>query len=204
MTEIAIIDYGLGNLRSVKKAIEKINGKATITKDKSSLIDSDGIIIPGVGAFADGIKNLKPYEKEIQYALRENKPVLGICLGMQLSLTKSYEGKREREGLDIVSGEVVSLPEKVKVPHMGWNNIKIRKNHKIFNGLSKNPYFYFVHSYYTNTESKKDILAECRYGIDFPAVISRKNYIGVQFHPEKSGKDGLKLLKNYLKICRST
>lgn len=203
MTKISVIDYGLGNLRSVKKALEKIGANVAITKNKRELKKADGIIIPGVGAFADGIKNLERYKEEIYGAIDENKPILGICLGMQLSLTKSYEGEEELDGLDIIKGEVVSLPQKVKVPHIGWNNLEIRKDHRIFNGIGKKPFFYFVHSYYTDTESKRNVLAKCDYGIKFPGVISKKNYIGVQFHPEKSGEEGLKLLSNFVDICES-
>ncbi|PTD94741.1 imidazole glycerol phosphate synthase subunit HisH [archaeon SCG-AAA382B04] len=203
MAKIAIIDYGLGNLRSVKKAIEKTTAKTEITDNNEKIRKADGIIIPGVGAFEDGIKNLSKYREEIYRAFENDKPVLGICLGMQLTLTKGYEGNKELKGLDIIQGEVISLPTQKKVPHIGWNSIKLTQNHPLLKGIGNGDYFYFVHSYYTNTASERDVLAECRYGINFPAVISRKNYVGVQFHPEKSGKKGIQLLKNFVEYCKS-
>lgn len=203
MTRLSIVDYGLGNLRSVKKALEKTQATIKITKRKEELATSDGLVIPGVGAFEDGIRNLGKYKSEIFNAFESGKPILGICLGMQLSLTKSYEGNKELNGLDIIKGEAISLPTERKVPHIGWNNIKIKGNHPIFEDIRNGEYFYFVHSYYANTKFEEEILAECEYGIRFPAAISKENYIGVQFHPEKSGEKGLKLLKNFGKICKS-
>lgn len=203
MTKISIIDYGLGNLRSVRKAVEKKDAEVEVTAKKEEIRKSDGLIIPGVGAFEDGIKNLSKYEKEIYRALKEGKPILGICLGMQLSLTKGYEGDKKLNGLDIIRGEVVPLPTEKKVPHIGWNNISLKKKHPVFEGIEDDEYFYFVHSYYTDTKFERDVIAECEYGIDFPAAISRKNYVGVQFHPEKSGEKGVKILSNFVNFCRS-
>ncbi len=189
---IAIINYGAGNLRSIHKAIERVGGKAKITSDSEDLESADAIILPGVGAFETAIKNLRPF---ISFLRNAKTPILGICLGMQLFATLSEEGGLH-EGLDVIKGRVVRFPKYVgKIPHMGWNEVEF-KDHYIFDGIDGN-FFYFVHSYYFNTEDE-NVIAYTDYGIKFASAVARDNYVGVQFHPEKSGKNGLKLLQNFV------
>ncbi len=189
---IAIINYGAGNLRSIHKAIERVGGKAKITSDSEDLESADAIILPGVGAFETAIKNLRPF---ISFLRNAKIPILGICLGMQLFATLSEEGGLH-EGLDVIKGRVVRFPKYVgKIPHMGWNEVEF-KDHYIFDGIDGN-FFYFVHSYYFDTEDE-NVIAYTDYGIRFASAVARDNYVGVQFHPEKSGKNGLKLLQNFV------
>ncbi len=189
---IAIINYGAGNLRSIHKAIERVGGKAKITSDSEDLESADAIILPGVGAFETAIKNLRPF---ISFLRNAKIPILGICLGMQLFATLSEEGGLH-EGLDVIKGRVVRFPKYVgKIPHMGWNEVEF-KDHYIFDGIDGN-FFYFVHSYYFDTEDE-NVIAYTDYGIRFASAVAKNNYVGVQFHPEKSGKNGLKLLRNFV------
>jgi len=190
---IAIVNYGAGNLKSISKGVEKVGGKAIVTSGLEKLESADAIILPGVGAFETAIKNLAPFS---EYIKKTDVPVLGICLGMQLFATVSEEGGLH-EGLDIIQGRVVRFPEWVgKIPHMGWNRVEFEE-HELFEGVESN-YFYFVHSYYYTT-SNNYVIGYTEYGIRFPSVISRDNFIGVQFHPEKSGKNGLKVLRNFVR-----
>ncbi len=194
---IAIVDYGLGNLNSISKAFHKIGFETKITDNMLDINESKGIILPGVGAFRDGIKSLK--EKKLIPCIKENiekgKPLLGICLGMQLLYDKSYEDG-EYEGLGILSGEVVKFEDKLKVPHMGWNNLNIKKSSSLLKGIKEKEYVYFVHSYYVKPKAK-EVIASCAYIEVFPAIVGAQNVFGMQFHPEKSGDTGLKLLKNF-------
>ncbi len=202
MKKIAILDYGLGNLRSVQKGLEYAGAEAIITKDPEQIDKARGIILPGVGAFGDGMKNLKPLESLITEAVRDGKPLLGICLGMQMLLDESEEGGRYR-GLGLIPGRVVRFPHSdLKVPHMGWNSISIKKENPSFAGIKEGSFMYFVHSYYAET-ADKNVVASCNYGIDFPAVIADETGIvtGTQFHPEKSGDVGLRILKKFVENC---
>lgn len=194
--KIAIIDYGVGNLKSIKKALEIFEAEASITNDKSFVEEAHAVVLPGVGAFPDAISEIK--KTGIEKAIKE-KPALGICLGMQLFFSKSYE-IRETEGLNLIKGEVLKLPNSVKVPHIGWNRIKIKnKKTRLLKGIKDNEFFYFVHSYYCKLDESEEIeKAGCSYGIDLPAVVEKENLFGVQFHPEKSGKAGLKMIKNFV------
>ncbi len=191
---IAIVNYGVGNLKSIKKAVEKFD-RAIVTRNAEEISAADGIILPGVGAFPAAIKNLA----DLKYVIVNAKvPVLGICLGMQLFAEVSEEGGIN-EGLKIIRGRVVKFPESVgKIPHMGWNIVK-NTDHEIFEGI-KDRYFYFVHSYYFRAE--EGVIATTDYGIEFPSAVAKNNFIGVQFHPEKSGKVGLKLIENFVEICK--
>jgi len=210
---IAIIDYGMGNLKSVSKAFETIGKKVEVTNNPKVIKKAEAIILPGVGAFGRGMDNLKKLKliPLIYEVVKEDKPILGICLGLQLLFTKSYEHGIHK-GLDIIKGEVKRF-KGVKIPHMGWNQVKIRKpetsaegrsaygrrNQKpeLFKDIPDNSYFYFVHSYYVVPDDKRIISATTGYGQEFASAIVKDKIFGVQFHPEKSGESGLKFLENF-------
>ena len=203
---IAIIDYKMGNLRSVQKAFEKVGANAIITNDKELIEKSSKIVLPGVGAFSDGMKNLRelkliPLLK--QEVIQRKKPFLGICLGMQLLAQKSFE-KQETQGLAWVDAEVVKFDfndkeKQLKVPHVGWNNISFKNNSKLFTDISDSSDFYFVHSYHFRT--KEDIITSTtNYGFDFISSIQKNNIYATQFHPEKSQTVGLQMIKNFINL----
>lgn len=193
--KVALLDLGLGNLLSIKRGLERAGGEVLLATNDEETASADAVVIPGVGAFRNGISALKKNFSNIF-----EKPILGICLGMQLLLERSYEGGIF-EGMGLIKGEVVRLPNIVKIPHMGWNDITIVKDSPLLEGLKSGDYFYFVHSYYCKL--MEDVsLAFTEYGVKFPSIIEKKNLVGVQFHPEKSGKNGLIFLKNFLKWCR--
>ena len=196
---IAIIDYGVGNLFSLAHSLEKVGAKSVVTCDRSVIEAADKIILPGVGAFGDAASKLKDsglFEMVIEQA-KSGKPLLGICLGMQLLFDKSYE-YGEHEGLGLIKGEIVPLKEIVgglKVPHMGWNNLRFYDKNPIFSTINEGDYVYFVHSYYA--KCSQDLSATTNYGCEITAAVKRDNIFGVQFHPEKSGEVGLKILKAF-------
>ena len=195
---IAIINYGVGNIKSIQKAVEFVGGKATVTSDIDVIRNADGIILPGVGAFKAAMENLKDFVEIIK---ETTVPILGICLGMQLFATES-EVRGLHKGLNMVPGRVVRFPNSVgKVPHMGWNQIKITRDHEILNGVEDGSYVYFVHSYHMKTDDKY-IITKTEYSIEFTSGVAKDNVIGFQFHPEKSGKVGLKMIKNFVEMCR--
>jgi len=195
--EIAIIDYGVGNLRSVYRGLEAGGAKPIVTDDKKVVKRSDGIVLPGVGAFGDAMKRLEGF-RDVIIESAGQKPIFGICLGMQLYFTRSEEDG-VHVGLDIMKGNVVSLPKSVKIPQMGWNSIEIKKESIFMQGINSGDYFYFVHSFYAKPE--EDItVATSDYGIEFPAIVEKDLLFATQFHPEKSGKVGLKMLENFVKI----
>jgi glutamine amidotransferase len=200
---IAIIDYGMGNLRSVQKALERVGHAATITSDPAVLADAERLILPGVGAFRDAIAALheRRLVAPIRAAIDGGKPFLGVCLGLQMLFDTSYEDG-EFKGLGIVPGTVVrfELPAEYKVPHMGWNQVALRRRSPIFNGIEDNDYFYFVHSYYVAPRDDAMIALEANYARPFCAGIWRDNLFAVQFHPEKSQRAGLRLLKNFAEL----
>ena len=200
---ISIIDYGMGNLRSVQKALESIGEEAIITSDKEQIEKSEGVILPGVGAFPDAMENLKSkgLDEALKYVVSQNKPVLGICLGMQLLFTEGEEVK-QCDGLGFIKGKIKRLYGDVKIPHMGWNNLKTEKKCSILEGIDEGSYVYFVHSFYAEMENKEDLNSTTFYGMDVPAIISDNNLFGVQFHPEKSGDVGIQMLKNFAKLTR--
>ena len=201
--KVAIIDYEAGNLRNVQKAIEKFNYKAEIISDGKDLEFFDSIVLPGVGSYYHGMKKL--IERNFKKFLREEvlikkKPFLGICLGMQLMGSKGEEGEI-CEGLNLIPFEVKSFNvPKLRIPHIGWNNVKKISNSKLFNEIPDESDFYFVHSYYVDQIEKKYISGICEYGIEFAAAIESGNIYGTQFHPEKSQKYGLQIIENFLKI----
>ncbi|MFP4655117.1 MAG: imidazole glycerol phosphate synthase subunit HisH [Methanohalobium sp.] len=202
MKKITIIDYGLGNLRSIRKALERVGAEPVISSDPPDILDADGVILPGVGAFIDAMKNLQPLTDAIYEYVDTGKPLLGICLGQQILMSKSDEGGLT-DGINLVPGHVKRFPSsELKVPHMGWNSITINKNHPLFEGISDGTYVYFVHSYYVDTD-ETHTLSYCDYGLSFAAVVANEkgNVVGTQFHPEKSGKTGLKIVENFVNMC---
>ncbi len=197
--EITIIDFGAGNLMSISKALEHLGAKVEVTSDEASVESSDAAVLPGVGAFYDAMKELTHLEEMIK-GLRD-KPLLGVCLGLQLLFTESEEGGKNR-GLGVLKGKVVRFSGNMKVPHMGWNSISIKKRTPLLEGIREGSYYYFVHSYYAVPE--EDLTsASTNYGVEFPSIIEKGRIYATQFHPEKSGKDGLKLLENFVEIVKS-
>lgn len=198
---IAIIDYGVGNLRSVEKAFQFIGCEAKVSSDASFILNSDAVVLPGVGAFADAMENLKNagMVHVVKEAIASDKLFLGICLGMQLLFDYSQEGGERVEGLGVLKGAIKQLPTNMdlKIPHMGWNSLNIKNNSILFRNITENPYVYFVHSYYLDAEDKSIVIATTNYGIEFDVAVAKENVFGTQFHPEKSGKVGLSILKNW-------
>jgi imidazole glycerol-phosphate synthase subunit HisH len=197
---IAIIDYQMGNLRSVQKGFERVGHAAAITSDPTILAKASKLVLPGVGAFGDAIAELKRRElvEPIREAIAAGKPFLGICLGMQLLFDVSYEDG-QYEGLGIIPGEVrrFDIPPEYKVPHMGWNEVHFKRRALIFTGIEDGAHFYFVHSYYVVPKDKSVIDGEAAYPEPFCATVWQKNVFATQFHPEKSQRDGLKVLENF-------
>jgi glutamine amidotransferase len=200
---IAIIDYGMGNLRSVQKAFEKVGHQAVVTSDPAQVAAAAKVVLPGVGAFEDAISELRRLNlvKPVCEAIDAGKPFLGICLGLQLLFDVSYENGRH-EGLGVLSGEVVrfDLPEEYAVPHMGWNQLAIRRPAPVLNGIAEGTHVYFVHSYYVAPKDRQVIAAETDYGGPFCSMIWRDNIFATQFHPEKSQSAGLRILKNFAEM----
>ncbi len=196
--KVAVVDYGVGNLHSIRKSMELFGARVEITRSPKVLEESDAIVLPGVGAFGSALAEM-PREKVLEEILA-GKPVLGVCLGMQLLFDWSEEGGTP--GLGLLRGRVVRLPRSVKIPHIGWNTIEVRRNHPIVADISSGSYVYFVHSYYTEVEDEKIVISTSEYGVSFPAIVAHKNIIGTQFHPEKSGENGMRLLKNFISLIR--
>ncbi len=194
---ISIIDYGMGNLRSVQKALETVGIEAEVTDDPGQVIKASGVVLPGVGAFEDAIVNLrkKGMDNAIRDVVQGGTPFLGICLGMQLLFSESEENGIHR-GLDLIPGRVIRFSDDEKVPHMGWNQLEQVRPSAIYSNIPDQTYFYFVHSYYCLPEGDETI-GTSSYGVSFPAAIQKGNLLGVQFHPEKSSTMGLRLLKNF-------
>lgn len=195
---LLLIDYGMGNLRSVSKALERVGFCVKVASEPEEVRRADAIVLPGVGAFKDAMENLRRLGllKEILRHLEKGKPYFGICLGLQLLFEKSHEFG-ESKGLGVLEGEVVLLPSVVKVPHIGWNQLWKNKNSDLLDEIRDGEYFYFVHSYHVVPKRKDIILTTTDYGIDFVSSVEYQNIFAVQFHPEKSQKAGLKLLENF-------
>ncbi len=200
---IAIIDYGMGNLRSVQKGFEKVGHEAIVTDDPAQVASAGKVVLPGVGAFEDAIAELRRRGliEPVLAAIQSGKPFLGICLGLQLLFEVSHENGRH-EGLGVLKGEVVrfELPPEYSVPHMGWNQVGIRRRAPVLEGIAEGTYFYFVHSYYVVPDDRGVIATETDYGEPFCSMIWRENVFATQFHPEKSQADGLRLLKNFAEL----
>lgn len=201
MTLITIINYGVGNLHSARKGLEKAGARVEILAEPAKLRRSDALVLPGVGAFAEAKKNLSSLEETVVEETQKGKPLLGICLGLQLLFTRSYEG-RVTNGLDLLEGEVVRLPTTVKLPQIGWNNIRIKRPSPILEGVPDNAYAYFVHSYFAKPVNQTDVVADTEYGVEFPSILERKNIFATQFHPEKSAETGLTILRNFVRAIR--
>lgn len=199
--KIAIVNYGVGNLRSVKKGLEKAGAVPFITVDIIEAFSADAVVLPGVGAFKSAMQAMAPYLDVVKKRVLSGIPLLGICLGMQLFFSKSEEGGTTT-GLNLIPGKVMRLPKTVKTPQMGWNTIKIRKEFPLTRGLTSNVYVYFVHSYYAAPVDFETVNATTEYGIEFPSIVSSDHIFGTQFHPEKSGRTGLIVLRNFVQVAR--
>jgi glutamine amidotransferase len=203
---ISIVDYGMGNLRSVKKAFESLGFSAALTRDRKGILSSSGLVLPGVGAFGDCMKNLEEYGllEPIKKFIDNGKPFLGICLGLQLIFEESEESPGVR-GLGVLKGRVVRFPkfdkERLKVPHMGWNQVEIKPGLTTARGILDGSWFYFVHSYFPEPDDENVIMGRTRYGIEFASIIQKENVFACQFHPEKSSTKGLYLLGNFALMC---
>ena len=197
---IAIIDYDAGNIKSVEKALHYLGEEAIITRDHDEIVNSDKVILPGVGAFADAMEKIRHYglEETIHEVVEKNIPFLGICLGLQLMFESSDEGPGVK-GLGLLPGKILRIPKSgdLKIPHMGWNNIKVKEDSRLFKGLPENPYVYFVHSYYLHAEEPGIVTATTDYSTCIHASVEKGNLFACQFHPEKSSTVGLQILKNF-------
>jgi glutamine amidotransferase len=199
---IAIIDYGMGNLRSVQKAFESMGHRAIVTRDHGAIANASHLVLPGVGAFPDCMRNLQQFDLvgPLLDGIHQGKPFLGICLGLQLLFTESEEFGLHK-GLDLIKGRVVRFSSKgLKVPHMGWNQLRRKKTHPLLEGLPQEAYVYFVHSYYVVPDDPGVIATSTDYGVEFTSSIARDNIFASQFHPEKSQKIGLMMLDHFARL----
>jgi glutamine amidotransferase len=201
MLRIAIVNYGVGNLRSVKRGLERSGATADITDATIDIEKSDAIVLPGVGAFKAALKSLNRLSKPILNQVETGRPILGICLGYQILFTRSHEGGLRR-GLGILRGDVVKLSGNLKLPHIGWNTISISRSDEIVDGVEDSSYMYFVHSYAPKPLDKEIAVAYTTYGETFPSIVSHNNIFATQFHPEKSGESGLRILQNFVKLVK--
>ncbi len=201
---IAIIDYGAGNLQSVRNALDFIGCPGTITSDPAEILSADGIILPGVGAFGSAMAEMerKGLTETVKSAAKSGKPFIGICAGMQLLFEESEESP-DVPGLGVLKGRVLLFPadKGLKIPHMGWNSIKTKKESRLLGKLSGSPYMYFVHSYYVKAEDQEIVSALSDYGTTFDAAVEQENLFGCQFHPEKSGTEGISILRRFAELA---
>ena len=201
MVSVAIFDYGAGNIFSLKTSLEKNGASVDVITSFDQAKNFAGILLPGVGNFDPAIRSIRDYSaRQFKDFVQDKIPVLGICLGMEMFFAKSEEGKEK--GLDVLNGEVVLLPKEMKIPHMGWNSLQIKKESKILNGVDDGAWVYFVHSYRAKPLDEEIVVADADYGISVPAVVEKGIYFGTQFHPEKSGKVGSLMIKNFLRECK--
>ena len=223
--EVTVVDYGLGNLRSVMRGLERADASVEVSDDPGALSDADGVVLPGVGAFGEGMDNAGPFREALVAEAEAGTPLFGICLGMQMLLTTSeeadHEGQGNAEGLGLVPGTNLRFPDDVKVPQMGWNRLSVERDHPLVAGVdtvaSETPradgtaqagsvdgkYAYFVHSYYADPDDDGAVVATTDYGVEFASVVANDagNVFGTQFHPEKSGETGLRILRNFVDLC---
>ena len=199
--KVAIFDYGAGNIFSLKVALEKRGATVDVIKSFDQANNYSGLLLPGVGNFDPAVQSMRKSSKTtFQEYVQDKIPVLGICLGMEMFFEKSEEGKEQ--GLSVMEGEVVILPNKFKIPHMGWNNLKIRKSNPLMDGIPDSSWVYFVHSYRAKPKNDDIIVADSDYGITVPAIVNRGTLYGTQFHPEKSGRIGSLMIQNFLRECK--
>jgi glutamine amidotransferase len=200
VSNVVIVDYGAGNLRSVSRAIAHQGYEPLVCCEVKAIDTADALILPGVGAAADTMRNLQEggLVEPIRDYIRSGRPFLGVCMGQQALLSVSEEGGEHR-CLDVIPGRVKRLPGGQKVPHMGWNRVRQRVPHPVWEGIDDNAYFYFVHSYYPAPDDQSVVIGETEYGVTFASVLARDNVVATQFHPEKSGADGLRFYANFLK-----
>jgi glutamine amidotransferase len=221
LADVVVVDYGLGNLRSVTRGLERAGADVTVSDDPASLRDADGVVLPGVGAFSEGMENAGPFREALRTVAEGDTPLFGICLGMQMLLSTSEEatgvGQGDVEGLDLIPGPNRRFDGAEKVPHMGWNELEVRREHPLVSGVDDAPerdespsggsvdgqYAYFVHSYYADPEDAEAVVATTEYGVEFAAVVADASgsVFGTQFHPEKSGETGLTILRNFVDLC---
>ena len=222
--EVVVVDYGLGNLRSVTRGLERAGAAVDLVEEPGAIDLADGIVLPGVGAFSEGMDNAGPFRDALTDAAAEGRPLFGICLGMQMLLTTSEEadhaGQGDAEGLDLIPGTNERFAADQTVPHMGWNELDVRREHPLVDGVDSagskttsdgtarggsvdGEHAYFVHSYYASPEDADAVVATTDYGGEFPSVIANEagTVFGTQFHPEKSGETGLTILRNFVDIC---
>ena len=198
MAKAVILDYGVGNLLSLKTALEKVGLEAAIGTSAKDLTEADAIALPGVGAFTPATTKLSKVKETLTSKVKDGTPLIGICLGLQLFFQTSEEGPGN--GLSLFKGKTVQLPGTVKVPHMGWNTLNIVKSNELLNGIAEGSYVYFVHSLYPVPDDKRIVCTQTEYGTTFTSAVASKNVYGTQFHPEKSGDLGLRILKNFAKV----
>ena len=200
--KVVVVDYGAGNLHSVSRAVVNAGTRPLVTSNPAYVEDAEALIVPGVGAAADTMANLRRsgFVEPIREYIASGRPFLGVCMGQQALFDVSEEGG-EHECLGILPGRVVRFSSGLKVPHMGWNQVQIVRPHPIFEGIADGSYFYFVHSYYPQPQSEDVVIGRTEYGVTFGSVIARDNIVATQFHPEKSGEAGLRMYANFLKIA---
>ena len=199
MVSVAIFDYGAGNIFSLKNSLEKVGATVSVITDFDKPNNFSGVFLPGVGNFDPAMVSISKSTTSFLDFVKET-PVFGICLGMEMFFKQSQEGIEK--GLNVIDGEVISLPNSLKVPHMGWNDLQIKEPGVILNGVKNGSWVYFVHSFRAKPNSESVITAESDYGIKVPAVVEKDNFYGTQFHPEKSGDVGKIMLKNFLDVCK--
>ena len=203
--DVVVVDYGLGNLRSAVRGLERAGADVEITADSDAIHAADGVVLPGVGAFSEGMENAEPLREDLLAVAESDTPLFGICLGMQMLLSESEEadhaGQGDARGLDLIPGRNVRFSG-VKVPHMGWNELDVRRDHPLMDGVD-GEYAYFVHSYYADPEDPDAAVATTAYGVEFASVVADDSgtVFGTQFHPEKSGDAGLRVLRNFVDLC---
>jgi glutamine amidotransferase len=204
--DVVVVDYGLGNLRSVTRGLERAGAEVTLSEDPAEFDAADGIVLPGVGAFSEGMDNAGPFREALVEQAEAGTPLFGICLGMQMLLTTSeeadHEGQGDAEGLDLIPGQNVRFSRDQTVPHMGWNELDVTRDHPLVEGVD-GEHAYFVHSYYAVPDDEAATVATTDYGVDFASIVANEagNVFGTQFHPEKSGETGLRILRNYVDYC---
>lgn len=202
----AIIDYDAGNIKSVEKALQALGEEAIITRDREKILNAEHVILPGVGAFGDAMSKLRSFglEEVIYEVVQKGIPFLGICLGLQLLFERSDESDGVK-GLGLLKGEILRIPDEpgLKIPHIGWNSLKLPRGGRLFQGISEDSYVYFVHSYYLKAEDESIVTATAQYGTLIHASVEKDNIFACQFHPEKSSEVGLTILKNFINIDRA-